>query len=351
MFKRALIAAAVAAAVSAPAFADVSITGSMEMNFVVLDTNAGTTQGLDRGLQLDFNGSDKLDNGSSLIWKVSTKLSSGAPIATINARSGSNYAEQNADQNSFGSREAWVGLKGDWGSFKAGRLFSNSYLTLDWPYGQGGNWQLAENNWSSDAAPGKLTAYIFLPTSVSYNSPSFGGFSFSAQHSWDVNTSRPGAFTWDKEGADLGKKSITDLAVSFSTGSLGLNAGYLMGDGVNAANSEETQWYVGATYGFDFGLNVRALYTGYEYNSGVAGSSDKDGADWIVGGTYGFGKSYVKGSYHSFDGDGKGDAGNIYTGEYGYSLSKNTVGYARVQVRDENAGDLNQYMVGLWTGF
>ncbi|WP_410497460.1 porin [Chitinibacter sp. S2-10] len=346
MFKRALLAAAVAAAVSAPAFAEVAITGSMEMNFVAADFTGGDEQYLDRGLVLNFDGSDKLDSGSKLIWRVSQKITSGAPTQEI-AASGTGTL----NQNTWGGREAWVGLSGDWGTFKAGRQFLNSYLTLDWPYGQGGFWQLAENNWATSAAAGKLTANFFAPTSVNYQSPNFGGFSFGVQHSWDTFDSqmRP---AWG--APQLDQYTITDLSASFSTGSLNLNAGYLFGEDIAGVGTSQDQYYIGATYGFDFGLNVRALYTGYSNDTGAG--AEYDGYDWIVGGTYGWGKSFVKAAYQATQGDqatvGAVDDGEIWSIEYGYSLSKNTVGYVRYQDRSEDLyGDYDYVMVGVWTGF
>ncbi|WP_028455461.1 porin [Chitinilyticum litopenaei] len=339
MFKRVLIAAAIAGAFAAPAMAEVSITGSMEMNFVVYDWDKGDTQqGLDRGLQIDFNGSDKLDMGGKLIWKVSQKLNTGDPSGRNNIEN--DYSEL-VNQNTWGGREAWVGFAGDWGSLKVGRQFFNSYLVLDWPYGQGGNWQLVERNWGPAGHEGKLTSLIFAPSSVNYQSPNFGGFSFGIQHSWD---------NWATTGVGkIGDSNVTDLSVAFGAGSFNLNAGYLFGNDIWAAGSEAEQWYIGATYGFDFGLNVRGLYNyqAIEY----PGSSKVDSYDWIIGATYGWGKNYVKGSWHQFDGDNFGKAGDIISAEYGYSLSKNTVAYGRIQNRNEKAGDLTYYMVGVWTGF
>jgi hypothetical protein len=308
MFKRVLMAAAVAAAVSAPAFAEVSITGSMEMNLVFQDQGDTSSQYLDRGLQLDFNGSDKLDVGGKLIWKVSQKITSGNTAANgVNSLS----------QQAWGGREAWVGFTGDLGTFKAGRQFLNSYLTLDWPYGQGGNWQLAENNWFAPAAAGKLTANFLTGASLNYQSPSFSGFSFGVQHSWDVKNDSvtratvndvngnpvsviTGVSGSSQNGNKFSDNRITDLSVNYSVGGLGLNAGYLFGQDVAAIGDSE-QWYVGATYGFDFGLSLRALYTGYSQDYAVIGS--QDGYDYIVGATYGFGKSFVKASYNGSDAD------------------------------------------------
>lgn len=359
MFKRVLMAAAVAAAVSAPAFADVSITGSMEMNLVFQDQDGTKSQYLDRGLEIDFNGSDKLDMGGKLIWKLSSKVTSGNTAAN-----GNNPLSQQA----WGGREGWVGFTGDWGTFKAGRQFLNSYLTLDWPYGQGGNWQLAENNWFAPAAAGKLTANFLTGSSLNYQSPSFSGFSFGAQYSWDVvypkattaqvtdvNGNVVNAITGlgnvGQNGDKFSNNNIADLSVSYNAGALGVNAGYLFGQDVGSIG-DASQWYIGATYGFDFGLNLRALYTGYSKDQATgANTATQDGADWIVAGTYGFGKSFIKASYYGSDADNFSGSRAIASAEYGYSLSKNTVAYARYQYRNQEAGDLQYLMFGAWTGF
>jgi predicted porin len=286
---------------------------------------------------------DKLDSGSKLIWRVSQKLTSGNPQGTGGGV---------LNQNTWGGREAWVGLSGDWGTFKAGRQFLNSYLTLDWPYGQGGFWQLAENNWATTAAGGKLTGNFFAPTSVNYQSPNWGGFSFGVQHGWDTFDLQ-GTPTWG--APQLDQYTVTDLSASFSTGSLNVNAGYLFGEDIAGLGTSQDQFYIGATYGFDFGLNVRALYTGYSNDLGAG--TEYDGYDWIIGGTYGWGKSFVKGAYQGMEGDNAGSldgdrSGYIWSVEYGYSLSKNTVGYVRYQDRSEVAyGDYDYVLVGVWTGF
>jgi predicted porin len=351
---------AVIAALSTPAFAEVSITGSMEMNIVFQDDGTNNSQYLDRGLTLEFNGKDKLDGGGNLIWKVSQKITSG----------NTNAAGLNPlNQQDWGGREAWVGFNGDWGSFKAGRQFLNSYLTLDWPYGQGGNWNVAENNWYSPAAAGKLTANFLTGASLNYQSPSFSGFSFGAQYSWDVTgedvtyatvldiNGNPvqvvtGVSGSSQNGYKFSDNYIADLSASYTTGPWSIHAGYLFGQDVGSRGDAE-QWYLGSTYAFDFGLSLRGLYTGYSKD--VNGGASQDGYDWIVGATYAFGKSYVKASYNGADSDNFNGSRAIAAIEYGYSLSKNTVSYARYMYRNDEANNgvdpLQYVLFGVWTGF
>jgi predicted porin len=322
MFKRALMVAAVAAAVSAPTFAEVSISGSAEMGFMVVDPkNGDATQEFDRAFLLNFDGSDKLDSGSKFIWRVSQKVTS-------------------IEGTNWGTREAYAGLTGDWGTFKYGKQFLNSYLTLDWPYGINGNWQLAERTWGPKGHAGKLTALIYGNTSVNYTSPDFGGFSFGVQHGWDVNKAT--------QTGKVGDSNVTDLSANFSFGGVNLNAGYLFGNDVTAKGSKENQYFIGANTSFG-DLGVRAVYNAQSTKS--AKGVTKDSQDWLLGANYSLGKGTIKASIHQFDGDDFGSAGRISALAYHHGLSKNTEGYARIQNRNKNAGDMNVFLVGMWHGF
>ncbi|WP_184194214.1 porin [Chitinimonas taiwanensis] len=366
MINRVMIAAAVAAAFSAPAFAGLNVGGSAEMNFVMQKTGDGDwSQETDRAFVINVGGDHKLDNGGKMEFRVAQKISEGAKNPT------------------WGNREAWAGLSGDWGSLRLGKQFLNSYLTLDWPYGQGGFWQLAEQgvDWT-----GKVTAYGFagdwndngivnetsnsnVTNSFNYLSPSFGGFNFGAQYAWN--------------GSKFGKGEIVDLSANYSAGALGVNAGVLTAKGVGDARipeaaktvsgtdsngdtititlpasgltvanpnagQKDTQLYLGATYAVGNGLNLRGLVTSYEAKP-VAGAKKK-GTDAIVGLTYGWDKNYVKAAYLSHNTDTQDFS--VIKGEFGRSLAANVVWYARLSQQSvKDADDTTQFLTGIWAGF
>lgn len=353
MINRVMIAAAVAAAFSAPAFAGLNLGGSAEMNFVY---DKGQTEygddswrsSLDRGIVINIDGDTKLDTLGKLNFRVSQKVAEGNKTPSV------------------GSREAWVGLSGDWGTFRGGRQFLNSYLTLDWPYGQGGFWELAERDLGNWGGGGKVTAPIYVSQSLNYLSPNFGGFSYGVQYAWAEKG----------ESAKLSDGATTDLSVNYAAGNLGLNAGFLTAKGVNnfdgdtdndpktpalpADNGDkDKQFYLGATYNVGGGLNVRGLYTGYEHKS-TAGVKAK-GSDLLAALTYGWDKSYVKlGLLHRNDKasalTGQKDF-NLVKAEYGYSLASNVVWYGRVSQKKwgkDSVGDgesYTQFLTGVWAGF
>ncbi|MCB5196362.1 porin [Deefgea salmonis] len=189
MFKRVLMAVAVAAAVSAPAFAEVAISGSAEMDLFVR-----TNQGVDKDTNLseeiaivvNIDGKDKLDNGDTLKWRLAQK------VAT-------DYR-----YDSFGKREAWIGYAGTWGELRFGNQFTNAYLTLDWPYGRAGQGVLTSDFGAYESRWGDA---------ISYFSPNFGGFNFTAQYKiGNTGSSNAG------EGYDLG--------LNYDGGAFAVNAGY-----------------------------------------------------------------------------------------------------------------------------
>ncbi len=138
MFKRALIAAAVTAAVTAPAaFADVTISGYAEMDLIGRTNNAtadgtGDTSryGVESDLMVSFDGKDKWDNGLSTIWRVSQKPGGGI---------------YSLGQQKWGGREAFIGFAGDNWSVKSGRVFMDQYLRHDWPYLTDGSGNVGED--------------------------------------------------------------------------------------------------------------------------------------------------------------------------------------------------------------
>ncbi|PHV12248.1 porin [Chitinimonas sp. BJB300] len=342
MLKRVMIAAVVAAAFSAPAFAGLNLGGTAELNFVYDKgkteyTDNAWRSGLDRAIVINIDGETKLDTLGSLNFRVSQKVAEGDRTPAV------------------GSREAWVGLTGDWGTFRGGRQFLNSYLTLDWPYGQGGFWELAERDLGNWGGSGKVTAPIYMSQSLNYLSPKMGGFSYSVQYAWAEKSN----------DAKLREGATTDISLNYAAGDLSLNGGFLTAKGVNNfdgktdQSDKDQQYYFGATYNVGGGLLVRGLYTGYEHKS-TAGDKAK-GSDLITGLTYSWAKHYVKlGLLHRVDKASmlttRKDF-NLVKAEYGYSLASNVVGYMRVSQKKwgkESMGkgeSYTQFLTGVWAGF
>ncbi|WP_373976227.1 porin [Chitinibacter sp. SCUT-21] len=325
MFKRVLIAAAVAAAVSAPAFADVSITGSAEMDLFYRTNNTADGDGKlleEVAIVINFNGSEKLDSGNTLKWKVAQKIATDYRF------------------DSFGKREAWIGYQGGWGELRFGNQFTNSYLTMDWPYGVKGTGNLwadfgaFENTWAD---------------SISYFSPNFGGFSFTAQYKLGAQATGVGSgdgydltagFGVAGFNFDLGYQYNNDRLVG--TWAAGANDSVSGSKDAPGANSQLIHAGVRGSFG-DFGF--RAAYKNNAWENAAGQEADFD--QYLAGVSFsGFTLSY---QYK----DRLKAAGVEYNNEiqqvafqWDTQLGKNT--WAGVQVRHQMIDNPSQTALPGW---
>lgn len=363
MFKRILIASAVAAAFAVPAMAEISISGSAEMDLMLGTNRAKGTTGEDGtqlyeeiAITLNVDGRDKLDNGDTLKWRLAQK------VAT------------DWKYDSFGQREAWIGYEGAWGDLRFGNQFTDTYLTLDWPYGVNGSGNLMADSGSFATWTGAKDQG--MGGSIRYASPTMSGVNFTAQYIL-------GSYANDGSLADG-----WDATVNGNWGGLYLNAGYqllnnrafvsdaFMDNPVDVFNTKgsgnETQlWYVGGRY-VSGPWNVRAMYKNnmVKYNGGA----DKDEAgQWLVGAGYSWGKNALNLSYQEImDGERthNGSTETVNSGvqqvaaQWNYSLSKNSIAFVqgRYQMYDSQASkrfdgasasadNSFRLTVGTWTSF
>jgi len=103
--KKTIIAAAVAAAVAAPAaFAEVSISG--QINAMVEFNDTGDNS-MDENSDVVFSGSEDLGNGMKAFFKIATSPDNATAGATTGAQ--------------FGEDDRYIGLSGDFGTVMLGR--------------------------------------------------------------------------------------------------------------------------------------------------------------------------------------------------------------------------------------
>ncbi|UXY14660.1 porin [Chitiniphilus purpureus] len=345
MFKRALVAASIAAAFAAPAFADVSIGGSAEMDLFYRTNNTPDGDGKfleEIAIVVNVDGSDKLDNGSTLKWRLAQK------VAT------------DWRYDSWGNREAWIGYADSWGEIRFGNQFTNLYLTQDWPYGAKGQGGLFAEPPIQGFASG-----------ITYASPNFNGFSFNL--GYDLGT-----------GGKDGK--AYEVVGHFTTGGLSIDAGYAATDDASssgagngsgyrltyAEGTSETVTFAGARYAFDNGFNVTGAWKRQELETAAAGSHEQD--FYLVRGGYSFGKHSLSLGYQLV---AESEAAGVEQDneiqqvafQWDYSISKNSVAFLQIRHNMyDNEGqalgpfwvnrdgwadgkDSTRILVGTWTGF
>ncbi|GLS05618.1 hypothetical protein GCM10007860_27750 [Chitiniphilus shinanonensis] len=364
MIKRIVLAAAVSACFAAPAFAEVSIGGSAEMDLFYRTNNTADGDGKfleEIAITVNIDGSDKLDSGNTLKWRLAQKVATDWRF------------------DSWGAREAWIGYAGDWGELRFGNQFSNVYLTEDWPYG----WKGQGGLFAEPPVQG-------FASGITYASPNFSGFSFNL-------------------GYDLGAGGIDgaafEVAGHYANGGLAIDAGYVStidatsgGAGGNHGYSLAYQdgtdighWMVGARYTFDNGFNVtgafKRQFADRSEATAAGGWTSYDQDTYLIRGAYNFGKHGLALGYQMIaDADTSG--GDIDNGvqqiafQWDYALSKNTGAFLQIRhnmldgdkaVNNPNAGPFwynldglstvagdsgnfvednsTRILIGTWTGF
>lgn len=129
-----LIAIAIAA-LPAVAMADVTVYGTIAAGVEANHDFAVTTGAASSGGKVDsygskigFKGTEDLGNGLKTIWQVE----SGISIDNNNTKN-TNGAVQSGNTNTFATRDSFIGLNGDFGTVKMGRLsnFANTDSNID----------------------------------------------------------------------------------------------------------------------------------------------------------------------------------------------------------------------------
>ena len=291
--KKTLIAAAVAAAVAAPAAnAGVTIYGTIHMSIDYLDyenSRTGVPGGVwevnSRTSKLGFKGSEDLGNGLKAIWKVENTLRM--------------TDTGNGSLNHWGgARNAYIGLAGDWGTFLYGRhdtpykmayyasgidMLGDSFMDTNALYGH--------QEWRRDDA-------------IAYVSPNWNGLTIAA-------AVIPGETTEYDSFADS-----YSLGLMYSNNGLKLSAGYEDTQGEVGADSQN--WMVGAGYSMN-ALDISAVYVDQE----VDGTFDM--TSYAVSMAYTMGNNKLIGTVGQSDWD-TGD-GTAYGIAVQHMFSKRTSAY------------------------
>jgi predicted porin len=344
--KKSLLALAVFGAFAGAASAQSSVTvyGVVDVNVARTDTAGGKLTSMGTGNQsqsrIGFKGSEDLGNG----LKATFNLEQGFD--------GSSGAEGN-DGFAF-SREAWVGLEGNFGTFRAGRMDLPIYLAMDSvdPFSTGTLGDIGTLFESLDNKP-RLSNMLY------YKTPSFGGFFVEGNYAFGEQAGDNSA--GKAYGAVLGYENgplVAKLAYNRVDSDI-LNNTWNQTTFVPTPDTENKDIFAGASY--DFGVvKLHGAYLKAKVE-GPAGTT-YDAKSGMIGVSVPLGAGTFLADYTMLKDDVNDDADSkkLSIG-YVYSLSKRTNLYttvARVNNDDnasraaygttENAGDNSTaYQVGI----
>jgi len=303
--KKTLIAAGIAAAVAAPAFAEVQVGGQVKQTFT-WDENAAMAEG--RNNTLTFSASEDLGNGLSAFAKIVLDVD----VST---------ADDTDTQDNI------VGLKGGFGTFVTGRMEDftegkiHSKATMFTAGGAGG--AAVEGILPSPAGRND--------GAIAYVSPTMNGLHF-------------GVATYNDEA--------TDIAVFYDNGPLSLAAAYetqkpsLTG---TTTTNDQTTLSVAGSYAMG-DAKATIVHVQQDNDAGTA-ANDIDGTVYRL--DYKMGNNTITVAYGDGEKDAGADNGDVTAVELVHSLSKRTkVGIS--YTKDDNPSgttDVDSWSVGLMHKF
>ncbi|WP_169734458.1 porin [Deefgea rivuli] len=308
---------------SSLAVAEVTISGSVRtaMEYVSPDqvgVKAGSksdgtsrTQLADQSSRIRFSGKDKLDFGGDLVWVLENRFHVGDPYDKVSS-------------NVWGSRDTYIGYKGDFGFTRFGKM-DNAYKTMlknisptienemNDSSGYLGNGQLLRRLGGRDGQ------VIF------YETPNFSGFNASTSYTIGEKTAQYDASTFQ-----IGGSWKNDM---FNVGAVYSNA---MDQTADYKSSKITTKPMGdaSVSGYMIGANAKYMDFGlgltYENVTRDDGKTSRDQDSYAIAGSYKFQKmnfllTYVKANDVDTLSESGGDQVSVAAS---YNLSKQSKVYA-----------------------
>ncbi|MFC4487570.1 porin [Tepidiphilus baoligensis] len=351
-----LIALAVAGLVSAPVFAQSNIQvygvadAYMQFGDLAGEDTMGVGSGGLAGSRLGFRGEEDLGSGLKAVFV----LEQGFNIDTgKSAAMSSDDDKANRGSQAF-TRQAYVGLKGNFGQVALGRQYAPGYFTAD--YDALLNASISPMSLLSNFAGLTITpnSAARWNNSVTYNgtfqSVSLAGIYSAGNREVDM-----------KGGPDYTDDDKYGVSLKYDNGPLKVGGIYQAVKFKDVADETQNEWLLGASYNF----GMATLAGSYQQGRDVLGIKDFDVDLWQVGVIVPVGTGNIHVAYAQADVDKAGSMTSSadpksFTVAYTHALSKRTtgyVGYTKVDYDDltvsggqpstEKMGDTDLFYVGL----
>ena len=273
-----LIALAVAAAFSAPAFADTAVYGTVDVTVANIkgDGQQSDTVVVGGGLstsRIGFNSAEDLGNGMKAIVNLEYKID-----PTVSSTSGA--ATAGTSGGIFAARQQLLGLAGDFGTVAAGYLqttawdFQNSYDPTSGSLVS----PLGNVTKGTGMLIGSVAAAARAQHALAYISPAMGGVTVAVNYSTALSDVAVGPQLGQPAAATTGLDTKAMLLSANSAGGplpLAVGIVYAKTSTNNAVDNHAAEWALGANY--DFG--VAKIFATYQSSTptvaGVSGSANK----------------------------------------------------------------------------
>lgn len=348
-----LLVLAIAAAVSAPAFADnsnVTIYGVANVSYDLVNIGSGTTAAngavpvggfspnkvSSNTSRLGFKGNEDLGDGLSAIWQIEQ-------LVSLDNAGGT-----------FGTRNTFAGLKSD----SAGTVLLGRH---DTPYNLATRRldlftdTIADNRsilgggraTAANTAPGAAAATVGAsfdgrqPDVVAYISPSLNGVTGAVAYVAGAEGQTLATQTKGSAWSAAGWYNVDALYASlgYEVHNIGNAPGTLGNTAIAAGTLKESAWKLGLSYKFD-ALTANFAYEHINDNFGAGGANALGHNAYYLGGKYAFGNGAIKLAYSKAGSNATANTGaNQISVGYDHDLSKRTTVYAQyTRLSNDRAG-------------
>ena len=337
---------------------------------VTLYGNLNLDLELIRGQQPDGTNPNvtRLSSNSSRIGVRGSEYLGGGQVAIFQIESAIQGDTGNSSSSGLASRETFVGLQGDWGTFKAGK-FLTPYDDILPIFGNAPTLTTSILSTAAVWAQGPLSKSLGgfdarLGNSLRYETPPLGGFSAELQYSTRDASGNPSGDNGDHL-SEMRHANVVGIGAFYSKGPIDLGIAYEHNYQVRTAGQNDRALSVAAAYDvgslFDNpGLRIGGVYERLNYGT-LAGSLTRDfwaaSVSVPVGGgsIYAFWGRAGNGGGSAPDGTGVGfltkgpDTGcTQWEISYSYALSLRTLLYAGYVQLDNGANanytfNINEY--------
>ncbi|WP_391088051.1 porin [Vibrio sp. NH-UV-68] len=365
MFKRTLLGAAVALA-STSAFAN---TESSQVGIISdFNVQAYGVAAISAFTEKDQKGY-QWDNESRIGFRADKDFSDNVNIF-MQIESG--WVGTDGTGATLGNRDTYLGLRGDWGTLRAGRMLTPMYELVDWPYSNPGLGRVWDSAWAADVAYHRDRH----GNQLRYDSAQLGNFNYSLSTGVGDTGVDNNYFYGAKASVKAGdmitfhaafeteqnrqKKEAVAAAWEICTDASGCGTGILQGDNYEkAGTAAEMVDTLGYLIGFEASLpGGFGLSAAYKAGSSdvQGGAKSEQGSYSVIGqywnGPWGFKLGYAANLDYELDGaEQENTADNVVSGQLMY-VKNGFVPYFRVGSYTKNDGDSTPFVrLGLEYGF
>jgi hypothetical protein len=304
MFKKTLIAAAVATLASSVAMADVSVSGQVKTYFVTTDATSAGNNGKDwapvTDTAIDFKASEDLGNGMSVFAQISLDTDA------INASTTDTTTNQSSEKDSK------LGLKGGFGTLVMGRMETLSEGAVSSMMDDGG------------ALESPLITGFARYDAIAYVSPTVNGL-----HAAIAGTTNGDAIETDDKDGD-GMFQHIDFVVAYDNGPLSVKVARADIDAANNGTANYDVTTIAASYKIG-ALKVSAMNVEKDFDDTTA-----DLGDDIYRLDYTMGNNSILLGHRSHDAGTGGTSNDLTSLKLTHKLSARTAAW--VGVRDVESG-------------